>query len=127
MSYMATDSESTSVDTFDMTEGASYAYVTKVYQILFQNNITSRIPYSQNLFNDKVYVLQTTNAQCGVIDSAYLEISTADAQSDDRYCGAYLAATADGTTTSASSAGVVYGKMIHTYNRIIPGILQYVI
>jgi len=76
MSYMATDSESTSVDTFDMTEGASYAY--------------------------------TTNAQCGVIDSAYLEISTADAQSDDRYCGAYLAATADGTTTSASSAGVVY-------------------
>ena len=31
MSYMATDSESTSVDTFDMTEGASYAYVTKVY------------------------------------------------------------------------------------------------
>ena len=74
-------------------------------------------------------MLQTTNAKCGVINSAYLEISTADAQSDDRYCGTHLAATADGTTSSATSAGVVYGKMIHTYNRIIPGsqlyILQY--
>ena len=42
MSYMETDSESSSVDTFDMTEGASYARVTRIYFILFQNAI---IPY----------------------------------------------------------------------------------
>ena len=66
-------------------------------------------------------MLQTTQAQCGVIEEAYLEISTADGQSDDRYCGIHLAQTADGTSISAKSAGVVYGKMIHTYNRIIPG------
>ena len=39
MSYAETDSESSSVDTFDMTEGASYARVTRIYFILFQNAI----------------------------------------------------------------------------------------
>ena len=31
MSYQQTDSETTSVDTFDMTEGATYAYVSTIY------------------------------------------------------------------------------------------------
>jgi hypothetical protein len=84
MSYMETDSESSSVDTFDMTEGATYA--------------------------------RTRQDQCGAIEEGYLEISTADAQSDDRYCGAHLAQTADGTTTSASSAGVVYAAESNPWN-----------
>merc|ERR1739844_487658 len=84
MSYMETDSESSSVDTFDMTEGATYA--------------------------------RTRQDQCGGSEEGYLEISTADAQSDDRYCGAHLAQTADGTTTSANSAGVVYAAESNPWN-----------
>jgi len=84
MSYSETDSESSSVDTFDMTEGAIYA--------------------------------RTTQAQCGVIEEAYLEISTADGQSDDRYCGIHLAQTADGTSISAKSAGVVYAAESNPWN-----------
>ena len=51
-------------------------------------------------------------AKCSAIEAAFIEISTADAQSDDRYCGANLAQTADGTTTSAANEGLIYGKFI---------------
>ena len=61
-------------------------------------------------------MLQTTQAQCGASEEAYLEISTADSQTDDRYCGVHLSQVGDGAivTDNAISAGVVYGKMIQT-------------
>jgi len=83
MSYAETDSESSSVDTFDMTEGASYARVGQ--------------------------------AQCGAIEQGYLEISSADAQTMDRYCGTHLAQTGDGTHP-ANSAGVVYAAESNPWN-----------
>ena len=52
---------------------------------------------------------QATQAQCGVISGAYVEIFTADNQSEDRYCGTFLAQSADGTNP-AKSAGIIYGK-----------------
>jgi len=79
MAYAQTDSESSSVDTFDMTNGASYAYSTQAY--------------------------------CGAIGTAYLEIATSDAQSDDRYCGDYLAVTATkdaSAGTSVKRPGIIY-------------------
>ena len=57
-------------------------------------------------------MIQTGTAKCSAIEAAFIEISTADAQSDDRYCGANLAQTADGTTTSAANEGLIYGKFI---------------
>ena len=61
-------------------------------------------------------MLQSTNAQCSAIEEGYLEISTADAQTDDRYCGIHLSQVSDGAiaTDQSKSAGVVYGKMIQT-------------
>jgi len=84
MVYAQTDSESTSVDTFDMTEDGAYAY--------------------------------TGTAKCSAIEAAFIEISTADAQSDDRYCGANLAQTADGTTTSAANEGLIYASESNPWN-----------
>ena len=65
-------------------------------------------------------MLQTGQAQCGAIEQGYIEISSADGQTMDRYCGTHLSQTSD-ATNPANSAGVVYGKMIHSYNYIIPG------
>jgi len=84
MVYAQTDSESSSVDTFDMTEGKTYA--------------------------------ETTTAECSAINAAFIEISTADAQSEDRYCGAYLAQTADGTTDSAKNEGLIYASESNPWN-----------
>ena len=56
--------------------------------------------------------IQATTAQCDAISNAYVEITTADVQSEDRYCGAYLAASADGDGDAGGdkAAGFVYGK-----------------
>ena len=43
MMYSETDSESTSVDTFDLTNGASYAYVTKIDFLFISTAIISTI------------------------------------------------------------------------------------
>ena len=65
-------------------------------------------------------LLQTGYAQCAAIEEGYLEISSADGQTMDRYCGTHLSQSSD-ATNPANSAGVVYGKILHTYNKIIPG------
>merc|ERR1739844_97934 len=83
MRYSETDSESSSVDTFDMTEGASYA--------------------------------RTGQAQCGAIEQGYLEISSADGQTMDRYCGTHLSQSSD-ATNPANSAGVVYAAESNPWN-----------
>jgi len=61
---------------------------------------------------------RTTTAQCDAISNAYVEISTADVQSEDRYCGAYLAQTADGTKAAggALGAGIVYASEANPWN-----------
>merc|ERR1712110_52849 len=81
--YAQTDSESTSVDTFEMTASTTYA--------------------------------RSTQAQCGVIGTAYIELLSADAQSEDRYCGAYLAQSTD-TANGAKSSGVVYASESNPWN-----------
>merc|ERR1712020_188127 len=83
MSYGQTDSESSSVDTFDMTEGATYA--------------------------------RSTYTQCSAISNAFIEILTADAQTMDRYCGAYLAQSGDGTN-GAKSEGLIYASESNPWN-----------
>ena len=71
----------------------------------------------QRLFS--LLILQSTQAQCGVIGTAYIELLSADAQSEDRYCGAYLAQSTD-TANGAKSSGVVYGKHeIHQTNVVL--------
>lgn len=83
VAYAQTDSESSSVDTFDMTEGAAYA--------------------------------RSTYTQCSAISNAFIEILTADAQTMDRYCGAYLAQSADGTN-GAKSEGLIYASESNPWN-----------
>jgi len=83
VAYAQTDSESSSVDTFDMTEGAAYA--------------------------------RSTYTQCSAISNAFIEILTADAQTMDRYCGAYLAQSADGTN-GAASEGLIYASESNPWN-----------
>merc|ERR1711936_1122060 len=83
MAYAQTDSESSSVDTFDMTEGATHA--------------------------------RSTYTQCSAISNAFIEISTSDAQTMDRYCGAYLAQSADGSN-GAKSEGIIYATESNPWN-----------
>ena len=61
-------------------------------------------------------MLQSTTNQCLVIEEAFIEINTADAQSEDRYCGEYLAQVGDVNANSnhgANSNGIIYGEVKH--------------
>jgi len=61
---------------------------------------------------------RATTAQCDAISNAYVEITTADVQSEDRYCGAYLAASADGDGDAGGdkAAGFVYASESNPWN-----------
>jgi len=83
VAYMATDSESTSVDTWDMTNGATYS--------------------------------EATSAECQVIATAFIEITSADAQSEDRYCGAYFTQSSD-EDNGAKTNGIVYANESNPWN-----------
>lgn len=58
------------------------------------------------------FPLQATQTGCKA--NAYIEISSSDNQTEDRYCGAYLAegANSDGDSqvNGSKSPGVIYGK-----------------
>ena len=58
------------------------------------------------------FPLQATDEGCKA--NAYIEIISDDAQSEDRYCGGYLATASesgDEQTNGSKSPGVVYGIM----------------
>lgn len=85
MMYTQTDSESSTVDTFELTASKTYSLATDE----------------------------------GCKANGYIEIISDDAQSEDRYCGAYLATASesgDEQTNGSKSPGVIYAAESNPWN-----------